>query len=127
MSSVIQRGMSWRKVPMWLMLPNPNNQTQTGANDGASEDYCMLSPQNQTTAAQTENAVPSATGGVTVESKDGPSEDAEVITPIPNAQNQTTSAHSIGTDGASEDAVLTTVLNLQDGTTNTGIDILPVV
>ncbi|KAG5260663.1 hypothetical protein AALO_G00295050 [Alosa alosa] len=59
----------------------------------------------------------SAAGGVT-ESREGPSEDADVATTTQNGQNQTTSDHTVGTDGASEDAVLTTVLNLQNGTTS---------
>ncbi|XP_062384281.1 uncharacterized protein LOC134071536 isoform X1 [Sardina pilchardus] len=52
----------------------------------------------------------------TTESPDEPSDDAEVAATTQNAQNQTTLAHT-GTDGPSEDAVLTTVLNLQNGTT----------
>ncbi|KAG5269495.1 hypothetical protein AALO_G00202690 [Alosa alosa] len=60
---------------------NPNNQTQTDAQDGASEDDVTTS---------------SATDGVT----DGASEDAVVLTTVLNLQNGTTSA--------------------QDGTTITG-------
>ncbi|XP_062384344.1 uncharacterized protein LOC134071575 isoform X2 [Sardina pilchardus] len=89
----------------------PAAQTENAETDGPSEDHVVTatsSPQNQTTpAAQTENA----------ESPDEPSDDAEVAATTQNAQNQATLAHTVGTDGPSEDAVLTTVLNLQNGTT----------
>ncbi|XP_041958190.1 uncharacterized protein LOC121716079 isoform X3 [Alosa sapidissima] len=92
--------------------PNANNRTATAqpdVTDGASEDDVVTStpsPQNQTTpAVQTGDA-------------DGPSEDAEVAVTTQNAQNQTTSTHTVGTDGVSEDHVLTSVLNLQNGTTS---------
>ncbi|XP_041958186.1 uncharacterized protein LOC121716078 isoform X3 [Alosa sapidissima] len=112
--------------------PNPNNQTQTEAEGGASEDFQAGTPapnaNNRTATAQ-----PDVTDGtseddvVTVTpspqnqtsfATDGPSEDAEVAVTTQNAQNQTTSTHTVGTDGVSEDHVLTSVLNLQNGTTS---------
>ncbi|KAG5274402.1 hypothetical protein AALO_G00135750 [Alosa alosa] len=108
MSSVFKRGVSLKKEAHEVDVsttPNPNNQTQTEAEGGASEDVQAGTPEpnshNQTASTQ-----PDVT-----ESPDGPSEDAEI------AQNQTTSAHSVGTDYPSEDAVLTTVMNLKNGTT----------
>ncbi|XP_062408248.1 putative uncharacterized protein DDB_G0290521 isoform X2 [Sardina pilchardus] len=127
--------------------PSPQNQTTSAAQTdnaetvGPSEDDVVTatqSPHNQTTsAAQTDNAEtvrpseddvvtttpspqnqtePSTTDGVTA-SPDEPSDDADVATTTQNAQNLTTLAHAVRTDGASEDAVLTTVVSLQNGTT----------
>ncbi|XP_041944378.1 uncharacterized protein LOC121706579 isoform X3 [Alosa sapidissima] len=119
---------------------NPSNQTQTEANGGASEDVQagtpVPNPHNQTATAQPDvtdeaseddvvtatprpqnQTTPDAQSG-NAEPLDGPSEDAEASTTTQNAENQTTSAPTVGTDGASEDAVLTTVLNLQNGTTS---------
>ncbi|XP_041944377.1 uncharacterized protein LOC121706579 isoform X2 [Alosa sapidissima] len=121
---------------------NPSNQTQTEANGGASEDVQagtpVPNPHNQTATAQPDvtdeaseddvvTATPRPQNQTTPDAQSGNAEKDEAkrsyaldeLTTTPSPLNKTMSSATDGvTDGASEDAVLTTVLNLQNGTTS---------
>ncbi|XP_062403622.1 mucin-13-like isoform X2 [Sardina pilchardus] len=102
---------------------NAQNQTTSAptVTDGPSEDAVLttvLNQQNGTTSAQDETTITESPGEPSEDAEGGAKGGAKGGTTTQNAQNQTTSAPTVGTDGPSEDAVLTTVLNQQNGTTS---------